>query len=56
MVEQTNITDSEKMLQTLYAANLKVSTIIHSGDFTKIAGELDQVVSSFDYLISMCRD
>ena len=46
MVEQTNIANSEKMLKTLYAANLKISTIIHSGDFQKIAGELEQAVSS----------
>ena len=46
MVEPTNIADSEKLLKTLYAANLKISTIIHSGDFQKIAGELEQAVSS----------
>ena len=46
MVEPTNVADSEKLLKSLYAANLKISTIIHSGDFQKIAGELEQAVSS----------
>ena len=46
MVEPTNVADSEKLLTTLYAANLKISTIIHSGDFSKIGGELEQAVSN----------
>ena len=44
MVEATNAKNernAEQMLQALYAANLKVSAILHSGEVDKLKAELD---------------
>jgi len=51
MVERTPEVEAAILLTTLHAANLKISTIIHSGDFQKIAGELEQEELTIDSLV-----
>ena len=45
MVETTNNQTGEQLLQTLYAANLKVSHLINAGEINKLQEELDYAVS-----------
>ena len=41
MVEATNNQTGEQFLQLLYAANLKVSHLLNSGEINKLQEELD---------------
>ena len=50
MVESVQNVDNEQLLKTLYAVNLKVSAIIHSGEVQKLKGELEEAVSALNII------